>query len=218
MIDARIGVCLGLGQIAEIGGIGIVRDAHGRLADLEARQRDVRVEGDAVAIRHIDLLVGAGNGVLHHHGQVLGVEGISLELEFGREAALIADDGVEASVRHGLRLGVELLAHIVVGGVAIHELHGLGGIEIGRLPAKPHIEIDGVIVGLEVELLDVVDEGADGDLNRAVGWPVCGRGAGAFSAPGALRAAPAKITSRSARGAANRRASECIKAPAAPRG
>ena len=64
-----------------------------------------------LAVGHIDLRVGAGDGVLHHHRQELGVERIFLQRELGGEPALIADDGVEAAVRHRLRLVVELLAH-----------------------------------------------------------------------------------------------------------
>jgi hypothetical protein len=55
----------------------------------------------------------------------LRVEGIFLEPEFGRELALITDDGIEAAVRHRFRLVVERVAEVGVGGVAIHELHGL---------------------------------------------------------------------------------------------
>ena len=45
----------------------------------------------------------------------------------------------------------------------------LEGFDIGRLPAEPDIEIDGVAVRLEVEFLDVVDIGADHHLGGAGG-------------------------------------------------
>jgi hypothetical protein len=99
----------------------------------------------------------------------LRVEGIVGELELGREPPLIADDGVEAAVRHLLRLVVELIPLMIVRVIPVHELHGLRGIEVRRLPAEPDIKIDGVAVSLEVELLDVVDVSADHDLCRAVG-------------------------------------------------
>jgi len=92
----------------------------------------------------------------------LRVEGIVGELELGREPPLIADDGVEAAVRHLLRLVVELIPLMIVRVIAVHELHGLRGIEVRRLPAEPDIEIDGVAG-------DVVDVSADHDLCRAVG-------------------------------------------------
>jgi len=62
---------------------------------------------------------------------------------------------------------VQRLAQIVVGGEAVHELHGLGRVELGIVPAEPDIEIDDVIVRLEVELLDVVDIGADDHFVRS---------------------------------------------------
>jgi hypothetical protein len=102
----------------------------------------------------------------HHHLEELRIERIFFQREFGGEASLVADDGVEAPVRHRFRLVVERLAHVVVGGEAVHELHGLRWIDVGRLPAEPDIEIDHVVVRLEVELLDVVDIGADDDLGR----------------------------------------------------
>jgi hypothetical protein len=97
----------------------------------------------------------------------LGVEGIVGELELGREPALVANDGVKAAIRHLLWLIVELGTLVVVRVVTVHELHGLGRIERLRLPAEPDIEIDRIAVNLEVELLDVVDVGADHDLVRA---------------------------------------------------
>jgi hypothetical protein len=97
----------------------------------------------------------------------LGVEGIVGELELGREPALVANDGVKAAIRHLLWLIVELGTLVVVRVVTVHELHGLGRIERLRLPAEPDIEIDRTAVNLEVELLDVVDVGADHDLVRA---------------------------------------------------
>src|SRR6185436_12279875 len=51
---------------------------------------------------------------------------------------------------------------MIVRVIPVHELHGLRGIEVRRLPAEPDIEIDGVAV-------DVVDVSADHDLCRAVG-------------------------------------------------
>ena len=42
----------------------------------------------------------------------------------------------------------------------------LDGIDVAALPAEPDVEIDHVVVRLEVELLDVVDIGADDDLGR----------------------------------------------------
>jgi len=61
-----------------------------------------------------------------------------------------------------LRLVVELIPLMIVRVIPVHELHGLRGIEVRRLPAEPDIEIDGVAV-------DVVDVSADHDLCRAVG-------------------------------------------------
>jgi hypothetical protein len=76
---------------------------------------------------------------------------------------------IEAAVRHFLRLVVEFLADIVARGIAVHEFHRLGGMEVRRSPTKPDIEIDDIIVRLEVERLDVIDVSADDDLGRSVG-------------------------------------------------
>jgi len=133
-----------------------------------------------LAVGHIDLAVGSGNGVLHHHLEELRIERIFFQREFGGEASLVADDGVEAPVRHRFRLVVERLAHVVVGGEAVHELHGLRWIDVGRLPTEPDIEIDHVVVRLEIELLDVVDIGADHDL---AGPPGAGEAATASVPP-----------------------------------
>jgi len=106
---------LRLGEIAEIGRIGPFDNAQLGLADLEAGQCNVRVYGDGVFwVRHVDLCVGGGDRILHHHQQGLRVEGIFLKLEFGRELPLIADDRIEAAVGHGLRFVVELVAEVGV--------------------------------------------------------------------------------------------------------
>jgi len=103
-----------------------------------------------------------------------------LEREFGREAALVPDDGVDAPIRHRFRFFVEFGAEMILRIVTVHELHSLGGIDalVGRFPTEPDIEVDGIGVGFEIELLDVVDIGADNDLlgfRRGGGGCVDGR-------------------------------------------
>jgi hypothetical protein len=169
MIGTKVLIAIGLGQVAEIGRIRLGDDAHLWHADLEPRERDVGIDGHAaVGIRHVDLGVRTGQRVFHGDGEMLRVERIFLERKLGREAALIANDVVAAAVRHDLRRVVEFVAAIVVGGEAVHELHGFRRVGVGALPAKPDIEVDNVVVGLEVELLDVVDVSANDDLGRRV--------------------------------------------------
>jgi hypothetical protein len=137
----------------------------------EAGQRDARVEYHVrISLGRVNQPVDIQDGVFQHHPQHLRVEGIGVEPELGGELPAVADDGIEAAVRHNFGLIVERLAQIaVVGRIAVPELHCLGRIDVGRPPAEPHIEIDRVAVDLEVRLLDVVDIGADNHFGPRAG-------------------------------------------------